>query len=81
MSEKRDTQHFGAGPIVIFRKKGQLQTTISLVVLSFHGKPEDGDIAKVGHVVQPLYTDNEKCPKSDAHDNASVFAATFKISK
>jgi hypothetical protein len=59
---KRDTQHFGAGPTAIFRKKGQLNTALSLVVLSFHGKGEDRDRARIGHVVWLLYPDNEKCP-------------------
>jgi hypothetical protein len=64
-----------------------LDTAISLVVLSFHGigengeNGENGDIARVGHVVFLLYPDNEKCPNSDSHANASLLAEPFKISK
>lgn len=57
-----------------------MHATISLVVLSFYGNGEDGDIVRFGHVVYLLYPDNEKCPKSEAHDNASVLVETFKIS-
>jgi hypothetical protein len=50
---KRDTEHFGAGPVAIFRNNGQLHTTLLLVILSFHGNGEDRVIARVGHLVYP----------------------------